>query len=179
MTFSGYVDNIPKCDGCKHKVRCGFDFVCAYHDDEGKTRLSQGVHIWKDGWCKLYEKGEHPRDTRPNYNKVTINSAKAMELYRGGLSDGEIARQMGVRTCDVLNWRRKKQLKPNIKRCRAGEVRGSKLDTPEVMQMYRDGASDREIARRTGMSSSAVQAWRRVRELPANYKGGRDNGTKC
>ena len=166
----GLADNIPRCDGCKYKARCGDYFVCNYSDDTGKTRAAQGVETGKDGWCILYEKGEHPRDTRPSLSKINLPSAKTMELYESGMNDCEIARQLGVRPCDVLNWRRKHDLKPNRKRLEKGEVKGSKLDAQEIMEMYRSGATDAELARAAGVAGSTVRAWRNVRGLERNKK---------
>lgn len=170
MIKYGLADSIPMCDGCKYKARCGDYFVCNYSDDTGKTRAAQGVKIGKDGMCDLYEKGEHPRDTRPSLSKINLPSAKTMELYESGLNDCEIARQLGVRSCDVLNWRRKKGLKANWKRLEKGEVKGSKLDAPEIMELYRSGATDAELARAAGVAGSTVRGWRKVRGLERNKK---------
>lgn len=98
-----------------------------------------------------------------------IDREKAMELYKAGHTDREIADVLGVTDKSVGAWRRGLGLEINSRRVNNDANR---------MELYLKGMNDSEIASALGQSNSAIQGWRKKRNLPANATQGGDHRKK-
>ena len=83
---------------------------------------------------------------------------QARELYRLGLTDGEIAKRVGTGTQNICFWRKREGLPSNYRPKR----------NEDFMPLYRQGLSDGEIAAATGKEKRYVQKWRARWGLPYN-----------
>lgn len=88
---------------------------------------------------------------------------KFLELYKIGLNDSEIARELGVHNVTISDWRNKRKLPKNFKYKR-------KFDTEKFMEFYQQNLSYAEIARRLEVSDSAIQEYASSIGLKANEK---------
>ena len=65
---------------------------------------------------------------------------------------------------------------PSTLKPKEAKKKSSKLDAPEVMELYKAGKSDGEIAKFAGVTSEAVRWWRKRKNLPSNIQ--RTRGSK-
>lgn len=82
-----------------------------------------------------------------------------MALYRQGLSDGDIAAQLGCTRDAIQKWRLRNKL--------AGHLNNGKV-ADQRMELYLAGYSDSEIGMAVGVTRKAIGTWRRDHELPVN-----------
>jgi transcriptional regulator len=82
---------------------------------------------------------------------------RRMEMYKQGLTDREIADQVGMAQESVSYWRRRNGLPRNAARWDS-----------QRMSLYNQGMTDREIGRQTGQRATTICNWRAARKLPAN-----------
>lgn len=171
MPVTDFEKQYPKCTGCIH---CGSTFPCEYILHTGHSPRSQGVNLadYPRGGCPLKDKGDGqkkrldpmaghvPKERRPR--GCSIDESRALELYRQGLSDPAIARELGCSRLTVANWRKRRELATKNSR------RSSAFDAPEVLAAYHAGASDEDLAQMVGYTSEAARHWRRRRGLPRN-----------
>lgn len=80
--------------------------------------------------------------------------SEALELYRKGMMDPEIAKCLGVLRESVRNWRHKNKLAANIQ---VKEVPAWHITADEL---YRAGHNDQEIANIIGVARTSVCGWR-------------------
>ena len=92
--------------------------------------------------------------------KPKINEARALQLYRQGLNDGEIAKELGMSDSAVGSWRRRMALPVNK------HVYAPRGD--QMLHLYRQGMTDAQIAEEMGVRAKSVAKWRSKGELPAN-----------
>lgn len=74
-----------------------------------------------------------------------------MELYKLGLSDGEIARRLFTTRSAILQWRRKYGLVRNCTRGR-GDV-----DHKKLLKAIKEGASAKDAAEEAGCSEATAR----------------------
>lgn len=84
-----------------------------------------------------------------------------LTLYERGMSDGQIAVEIGVCAETVRSWRRRRGLQS---RAEAGQS-ARDLDR---MRLYEQGANDSAIARKLSLAPSSVYQWRKRNGLPPN-----------
>ena len=167
---------------------------CDFSDITGTCRLSMFTKEERDAH-KCYKKGKHPRQEiiigggrtpltfTPRKCKYDWDLAK--QLYDKGLNDPEIAealtekklddlcRELGVdeltdeqiykNTCkagSVFGWRKKHTLAANSVKCPTAERH------EELLALYEECGSDREIAERSGFSAFTIFRWRVENNLP-------------
>lgn len=83
------------------------------------------------------------------------------ELYEQGMSDGKIAREMGlVDQSLVRKWRDRYGIPAH-----GNQKRVPKFNPEHAMIMYQDGDSDRQIAEAMGVDRSMVYQWRKKEGL--------------
>lgn len=159
---------------CLHEDSQGY---CAYRDHVGHGR---GCPPGPD--CACYEPldgRQKPRDIprparreptgythRPTAAVSLQNDSRALELYRSGASDREIADATGWGKSTVAKWRRDSGLPGNRKGVSLTQREA------EVIRLYDQGHSDPEIAGAIGCSTYAVFHWRHRTGRQANRRPG-------
>ncbi|MBQ1235960.1 MAG: helix-turn-helix domain-containing protein [Oscillospiraceae bacterium] len=147
-----------------------FQNACNYASITGKTRLGQLPPNMRDpAKCPFYESGKRikaplvfgakpgrkpePRDWEP----------KALELYRSGHNDQEIAALLNINAQAVGLFRKRKNL-PRMKRTYAR----FNFDQAKARVLYQAGKSDKEIADAVGVHRGTIGKWRDENNLPCN-----------
>lgn len=88
------------------------------------------------------------------------------ELYEQGMTDGKIAREMGlVDQSLVRKWRDRYSIPAH-----GNQKRVPKFNPDLALQMYKDGSSDRQIAEAMNVDRSQVYQWRKKEGLKAVSK---------
>ena len=88
------------------------------------------------------------------------------ELYEQGMTDGKIAREMGlVDQSLVRKWRDRYGIPAH-----GNQKRVPKFNPDQAFQMYQDGSSDRQIAEAMDVDRSQVYQWRKKEGLQAVSK---------
>lgn len=181
--FTNCEPSKPRCRGCIHH---GPTFPCEYILNTGHSPQSMGVQLnpYGKGGCPLKDTGDRiTKRTDPVYGssavwrvqKYTVDSEKALELYKKGATDTAIARELEVPPRVIYRWRKRHELEsrnlrgPSNVDKRHGQ---SAFDVPDVMEAYRAGESDAVLARMVGCSTSAARSWRKSRGLPPNNNRG-------
>lgn len=90
-----------------------------------------------------------------NVHKRKLEDHELMRLYKDGLNDSQIARELGVSATAIKHWRIKNGLKV------------SKMD------LWEEGKNDCQIAKIIGCTPSAICQWRKRNSLPRNCGRGR------
>lgn len=99
------------------------------------------------------------------YEPVGFSVDKARRLYDQGITDREIAAEMGASYSTVHRWRLAAQLPPKS----AKHKRRCKFDETLARKLYDDGLSDQKIADQVGASFQSISRWRIRNGLPSNY----------
>ena len=95
-----------------------------------------------------------------------LDREKAMAYYEAGMSDIEIAEQLGVHKSTVSAWRRTNGLNSNlVVMCPADDEKAR-------MELYEQGLNDSEIGDALHMSPATIWKWRKLRGLPPNVRPG-------
>jgi len=89
-----------------------------------------------------------------------------LSMIEQGLSDGEIAEQLGITKSAFTIWRNKRGIPPN--RPRGGQRLPKNMQKRRI-ELYKRGFSDREIAEKIGISKSGVQRWRKREGIKSNF----------
>lgn len=125
------------CRGCIYKAAPHSGYICDYLLITGRSRGCpiEGCTVKKTkGQAKRHKPrpvtlpGSLPRVTtgqkapqKPGH-KVTFDEAKALELYRAGKSDAEIAKTVGgISRQGILMWRRRRGLPNQVPQCQKKE----------------------------------------------------------
>lgn len=101
-----------------------------------------------------------------------FDADRFVELYEAGLTDLQIAQEMGISRYMAFTYRHEMGLKSKRSNVLAGHY-----DT--VMKLYRAGKNDREIAEAIGVSDGVICEFRNKRGMPANRKRGEDKRHGC
>lgn len=172
------------CRKCWHWRRYGgwLGPHCGYLTDTGKCRLTQMTpEQRRSGECPVFEAGKPKRvivkpfiegscrlarltEGPPMYvaPKYKLDQEKLRALYDRGLTDREIAEEMGCARDSVRLWRKRTELPPN------GNKAKRRVDWDAVRALYMAGMTDREIAEATGHHRQSIGDWRRTEGLPCN-----------
>lgn len=125
--------------------------------------LSAGVGetygVW-GGFTRLAARGRPP-----------ASMERRRDLYAQGLSDFDIANELGLAESTIKEWRTKEKLPSNFTPVRTTPLTAEQQAFRQ--DLYEKGFNDGDIARAEGVSVTAVQSWRRNRKLPANQVPGR------
>lgn len=103
--------------------------------------------------------------SRDSFARLT---ARVREMHAAGLTDREMAEQLGI-TCVAVTQRRLRTLglPPNVARNRLSP---SEADA-RIREMHAEGLSDRRIGEQLGVSETQVRGWRHELGLPALHRG--------
>ena len=102
------VKAISGCSGCDDWVKCGATWICDYAHRHGHSRSL----ICRPGkYCtvKSYARGKDKRAGRG----ITWDEARAIEVYKNGGSDADIARAVGVSRKVISAWRKRRNMPTN------------------------------------------------------------------
>ena len=100
----------------------------------------------------------------------SIDTEKAMELYKAGKSDKEISEALACSTGTIRYWRRENGLKSLTS---VGWPKNP-VDWDAALRLYEKGLSDVKISKELGCSPQTVQRWRRRNNLPTKYSTKRE-----
>lgn len=189
-----YRNNLKKCDS-----EATSPGNCRYMDIAGQTRLgaiykkygaAAARRLTDPANCPMYEpepgcprlppieprpEGQTEKQAKkhrpPGITLTEEEEARRMGMYRSGLTDAEIAAELGLSEKAVKSWRRRRNL-PCVKRKRKEtEFQAT------VKRLYTEGKTDREIAEIIGSKPSTICSWRSRSNLPPNA-GPRKNSHK-
>lgn len=157
---------------CKHKDCIyhskHFLYSCDYSNYHEHTRV-YGLprDKWSAEFCDKYVSGKKKTKSREFKIPVPLDYEKIAYLYKRGLNDTEIAREMKCAPSKISDWRKQQNLKSNT-------TRSSRIsfDTDKAQELYHKGWSDGEIGRALGCSSDTVRLWRKKSNLEARRHGG-------
>ena len=94
--------------------------------------------------------------------------AKRLELYRQGMTDGEIARATDYSPKAIRSWRNRFGLPRNIKPV---DHKLQAYKQEQRLKMSEAGYTDKQMAAALGLTPNAIAAWRRQNGLPPVQKG--------
>ena len=100
------------------------------------------------------------RNNKFKRTRSSIDEKLALELYKKGTLDKEIAKKCGVATETIRQWRIRNNL---------GAVKPrNRVDEKAALILYREGKMDREIAQQLNVQPCSIAAWRHKFGLEAN-----------
>lgn len=149
--------------------------TCDYCWITGHTKAK--LQPREDGLCPAFEEGEPVRiEVRPMDKPLRAIIIKGrrftheelQELYNKGLSDGEIAREIGSVKSTIYQWRHRNNLPPNVK----NQTHKTKYDYAEFRRLWDKGLSDSKIAKAVGCAMSTVNRWRMLEGLASHGLSG-------
>ena len=150
-------------------ITCDFAFITGHCRTAMEPR--------EDRLCPAFEDGEPVRvEVRPMdkpFRTIVIKGrpfthAEILELYNKGMSDGEIAREIGSVKSTIYQWRHRNGLKANAKKQDANP----RYDYGKFRELYDSGMSDSKIARAIGCAMSTVSRWRTLEGLESHGVSG-------
>lgn len=120
--------------------------------------------------CPFHEPGEQGKRKAPG---ICVSfrhpparrdwEQKALELYKAGFNDVQIAQKLDISAFMVGNFRKKKGL-PRVR----PKFTRFNFDQQTAMEMYKAGKSDREIGDKVGIGRETISRWRKENGLPTN-----------
>lgn len=100
---------------------------------------------------------------------VHKSEALVRQLYEEGLNDGEIAREIGVCGNTVFRWRKENNLPANSRKRLLGHGSDALSQRhQQMLDLWWQGKTDKEISLAVGISRAAVCSWRRRNSLDLN-----------
>ncbi len=182
---SDSTDNRSYTNGCDYLSMTGHSRVKSVYQILGVKRLTKEAReLLLPENCPFFEKGKRvriqtldmlsrrqpdegqaPAPKCPEKHKKRrrkIDTEFALRLYRSGMLDREIARELGVSANAVNCWRKGEGLPSNAppRRTPDGEA---------IRALHAQGLNDREIGRQLDMRAVAVCKWRHKHGLPSNF----------
>lgn len=135
------------------------DFMPLYREGLSDAEIGRRL-FWSAGTVSHWRAknglpANKPRAPRKNPNRVDVE--KMLDLHKSGLLNAEIAEQLNISVSYVRTWLFRKGLKAN---------RIANKQFNRYQELYNEYKNDSEIAELCGVTSSAVQHWRRKRNLP-------------
>ena len=160
----------PECKQCQWRgtfpgvdhITCDFCWITG--------RVKAKLPPRADGLCPAFEEGDQMRiEVRPMddpFRAIIVKGKRfsheeLLALYNKGLTDGEIAREIGSVKSTIYKWRHRNKFPPNGK----PQDGGSKYDYKVFRELYDQGLSDTKIAKACGCAASTVSRWRTLEGL--------------
>lgn len=101
------------------------------------------------------------------FGSIRMNKQKYIDeflrLYRQGLNDSQIAKELGISYTTPRSWR----LKMGLPKIFKYEV---KFNIDEFKKLYNKGLNYSQIAKELGVSSSAIQDYASKNGFTSNYR---------
>lgn len=139
--------------------------MALYQQGMNDAQIAEAVGATRNAIANWRAKRNLPRVQNGRLRMDAGSEEKRMELYRQGLNDCQISRELGVTDTSIRLWRKARGLPSN---------RPVKRLSPEQaalrMQMYEAGASDREIGEALGLNPNNINVWRQLKKLKCNSK---------
>jgi uncharacterized protein YjcR len=101
--------------------------------------------------------------------EIDFDRKKALKLYSEGMTDGEIALELGVRQLHVAMWRKECGFQEHSHKAEATAEDKPTGKWDRAKELYDQGLTDGRIAEAIGVSTNSVLNWRRKEGLPSNY----------
>ena len=156
-----------ECFSCKYQGTMGELICCDYCWITGKCRTK--MERSADGKCPVYEEGERYRvEVRPMDRPFraiiikgnSISHEQLMALWQKGMTDGEIASEVGSVKSTIYKWRQRNHLAPN-----GLNTNGKIYDYAKFRELWEQGLSDTKIGKECGCAGSTVGRWRQQHGL--------------
>ena len=118
---------------------------------------------------------ERPTKRKRPKRRGSVDRERAMQLWKKGLCDGAIAKELCVCRSGVQRWRSGAGLPPNLLPRPAGKVERVRS---RILELYKQGLDDVEIGKLTELHPNSVGRWRKENGLPPNGTRGGDRRRK-
>lgn len=134
-----------------------------YHQGMTDAQIARAVGVKTGVIAQWRYKRNLPRIAN-GWLRLSADQEKArMELYRKGLNDCQIGRELGIDSNSIFMWRKSRGLPPCRTRHQLTEEEMARRQT-----LWEEGKTDSEIAEALGIHVSAVREWRYRAGLPCN-----------
>lgn len=115
----------------------------------------------------------HSEYISSNVRRVNPEAVLRYLIEAGDIEPAEstiqkISRAFGIGVGDVRGIIRKNDLQERLE----DHMFGKKLNDPQVMELYKQGKSDYQIAKASDVTGPTICAWRKKRNLPPNFQPG-------
>lgn len=116
---------------CRSCIYSGASYggVCDYLSVTGRSRIAQETPEDAGRPCRFYHKGRYaPEKKRPNAAAPTFrfSQVRLMVLYREGLNDQQIAREIGCTDTSVRKFRIRNNLPNNFREAKKDRKEAAK-----------------------------------------------------
>ena len=170
---------MANCEGCRYQsgelgvigIHCNYLLITG-HTRLGQMTEEQRREARRTGKCFHKQLGpqatviEAPQEMygirRIPARKVRYDREIFRSLYDKGMTDSQMAREVGCAKEAVLKWRLGEGLPFH-------ETKAA-FDREKMLVLYRQGLSDAQIARELGCTSKTVTYWRKKKGLPPARK---------
>lgn len=154
-----------------------FNYGCNYFFLTGKSRIAQlPPDLRSPAQCPLYIKRidvEKAKAAKQSVKAVPENRRPgspiweplALQLYKDGKNDSQIAEACGVPRHNIANWRYRRNLpgQPDANKTRQRTYLPKRtFDEKKALALYKAGKFDREIAEAVTVSPQTIQRWRKA-----------------
>lgn len=126
--------------------------------------------IIEDYMAHEAERNAERKLARIRKNQEEWDRQMALKYWREGNTDKEIADKLGISSKVVSCWRHRLKLEVHPEQTGDGKRGNLKIDREKALQMYRDGYTDREIAKAFHATAGGVSNWRRQNNLPSQQE---------
>lgn len=184
QTEEGFERSRERCSKCRYR---GFgENLCDYIGMTGKPRILVSPGVGND--CTEFRPKDGTEGRKQAAMTVRMNAGERPEdqemmqrqrmyrqmriLYDEGMNDREIADELGKSPCSIRNWRLREGLRSNTERKRTVGAAVQERRR-QMMELWKKGLNDRQIADAMLLSPKTVRLWRREQGLRSNYERGK------
>ena len=153
-----------ECRRCRWRGTMFGEICCDYCHITGKSKIKLPQR--EDGFCPAYEEGKKERRLPKDPFRTIIIKGHSyahedlLALYNRGLTDGEIAREIGGVKSTVYKWRHRVGLPAH-----GAMPTEPKYDYDKFRALWAQGLSDMLIAKECGCARGTVAHWRKQEGL--------------
>ena len=127
--------------------------------DKGLTDKQMAEELGIHKTTLVSWRNKHKLPLHPSRGNMLSDEDEALrrKLYRMGLSDGVIARKVGVAPITIYGWRHSRKLKPNFETSVSSAQRRQRCEqTKQILRLYKRKKSLNEIAETVGLPYQSV-----------------------